>query len=142
MQGGLHMVSFRNVAIFIGVVSLMLGVASAVDAGQRPAGRVGAEGEELRGGRGAPEMILQGSVLSVDPRRGFIVIRHGARRDAEEIPVEIDSKARLMKGGRSASIDDIREGDRVRIRYSGQVGDVSKMVDVIGGSAAGRRTRG
>jgi hypothetical protein len=137
------MVSFRNVAIFIGVVSLMLGVASAVDAGQRSSRRASAEGEELmRGGRGAPEMILQGSVLSVEPRRGFIVIRHGARRDAEEIPVEIDSKARVMKGGRSANIDDIREGDRVRIRYSGQGGDVSKTVDVTGGSAAGRRTRG
>jgi len=137
------MVSFRNVAIFIGVVSLMLGVASVVDAAHTPAHRESrAEAVEMRGGRGAPEMILQGSVLSVDPRSGFIVIRQGTRRDAEEIPVEIDSKTRLMRGGRSADIDDIREGDRVRIRYSGQVGDVSKMVDVIGGSAAGRRPRG
>jgi hypothetical protein len=96
----------------------------------------------MRGGPGKPEMVLQGPVLSVDPRRGFIVIRHGAARDAEEIPIEIDNKTRLMKGGRSANIDDIREGDRVRVRYSGQVGDVSKMVEVIGGSAARRGTRG
>ena len=137
------MVSFRNVAVFIGVVGLMFGVVSVVNAAHSPAHRQArAEAGEMRGGPGKPEMVLQGPVLSVDPRRGFIVIRHGAARDAEEIPIEIDNKTRLMKGGRSANIDDIREGDRVRVRYSGQVGDVSKMVEVIGGSAARRGTRG
>ena len=32
MQGGLHMVSFRKVAVFIGVVGLLFGVASMADA--------------------------------------------------------------------------------------------------------------
>jgi hypothetical protein len=143
MQGGLHMVSFRNVAVFIGVVGLMFGVASMVDAAHTKAHkRSSAEAGEMRGGPGKPEMILQGPVLSVSPEAGFMVIRHGVGRDAEEIPVEIDRKTTLMKGGRSASINDIRVGDRVRIRYSGQVGDVSKMVDVIGGSGGRRSTRG
>ena len=32
MQGGLHMVSFRKVAVFIGVVGLLFGVVSMADA--------------------------------------------------------------------------------------------------------------
>jgi hypothetical protein len=81
-------------------------------------------------------------VLSVSPATGFIVIRHGAGRDAEEIPVEIDRQTTLMRGGRSTNIDDIRVGDRVRVRYSGQIGDVSKTVEVVGGSGARRGARG
>ena len=142
MQGGLHMVSFRNIAVFIGVVGLLFGVASMVDAAQRAPRRAGAEAEEMRGGPGKPEMILQGPVLSVSPGTGFIVIRHGAGRDAEEIPIEIDRQTTLMRGGRSANIDDISVGDRVRVRYSGQVGDVSKTVDVLSGAGRRRGTRG
>jgi hypothetical protein len=47
-----------------------------------------------------------------------------------------------MRGGRSTNIDDIRVGDRVKVRYGGQVGDVSKTVDVVGGSGTRRGTRG
>jgi hypothetical protein len=137
------MMSFRNVAVFMGVVSLMFSIASVVDAAHTKAHRrASAETGEMRGGPGKPEMILQGPVLSVSPATGFIVIRHGAGRDAEEIPVEIDRQTTLMRGGRSTNIDDIRVGDRVRVRYSGQVGDVSKTVEVVGGSGARRGARG
>jgi hypothetical protein len=137
------MVSFRNIAVFIGVVGLMFGVVSMVDAAHtRAHKRAIAEPGEMRGGPGKPEMILQGPVLSVSPGTGFIVIRHGAGRDAEEIPIEIDRQTTLMRGGRSANVDDIRVGDRVRVRYSGQVGDVSKTVDVVTGAGTRRGTRG
>jgi hypothetical protein len=137
------MVSFRKVAVFIGVLAMMLGVASLVDAAHTKAHRgTSAEPGEMRGGPGKPEMILQGPVLSVSPAAGFIVIRHGAGRDAEEIPIEIDRKTTLMRGGRNANIEDIKVGDRVKVRYSGQVGDVSKMVDVMTGPGTRRGTRG
>jgi hypothetical protein len=137
------MVRFRKVAVFMGVVALMFGVASIVDAAHTKAHRsASAEPEEMRGGPGKPEMILQGPVLSVSPATGFIVIRHGAGRDPEEIPIEIDRKTTLMRGGRSANIDDIKVGDRVKVRYSGQVGDVSKTIDVMTGPSTRRGTRG
>ena len=137
------MVSFRNIAVFIGVVGLLFGVASVVDAAHtRAHRRASAEPGEMRGGPGKPEMILQGPVLSVSPGTGFIVIRHSAGRDAEEIPIEIDRRTTLMRGRRSANIDDIRVGDRVRVRYSGQVGDVSKTVDVMTGAGTRRGARG
>jgi hypothetical protein len=72
----------------------------------------------------------------VSPNVGFIVIRHGAGAGAEEIPVEIDSKTSLMRGGQRASLDAIRPGDRVRVEYSGSPGDVSKQVQVNPGAAA------
>jgi hypothetical protein len=136
------MVSFRNIAVFIGIVGMMFGLASMVDAAQRAPKRASTEPEEMRGGPGKPEMILQGPVLSVSPGTGFIVIRHGAGRDTEEIPIEIDRQTTLMRGGRSANVDDIRVGDRVRVRYSGQLGDVSKTVDVMTGAGTRRGTRG
>ena len=135
------MVSFRKVAVFIGVVALMFGLASIGDAAHTRAHR-SAESGEMRGGPGKPEMILQGPVLSVSPAAGFIVIRHGAGRNAEEIPIEVDRQTTLMRGGRSANIDDIKVGDRVKVRYSGQVGDVSKTIDVMTGPSTRRGTRG
>jgi hypothetical protein len=141
MQGGLHMVNFRKVAVFIGVVGLLFGIASMGDAAHTKAHRQATADPEMRGGPGKPEMILQGPVLNVSPATGFIVIRHGAGRDAEEIPVEIDSKTTLMKAGKRASLDEIKVGDRVKVRYSGQVGDVTKMVDVMAGAAMRRGDR-
>ena len=141
------MVSLREVAVFIGIVGLLFGLTSIVDAAHTRAHRSAQAGssepERLPGrGPGKPEMILQGPVLSVSPAAGFIVIRHGAGRDAEEIPIEIDRKTTLMRGGRNANIEDIKVGDRVKVRYSGQVGDVSKMVDVMTGPGTRRGTRG
>lgn len=129
------MVSFRKVAVFIGIVGLLFGLASMVDAAHTKAHRQSSADPEMRGGPGKPEMILQGPVLSVHPAQGFIVIRHGAGRDAEEIPVEIDSRTTLTRAGKSSSLDEVRVGDRVRIRYSGQVGDIAKTVEVMGGPA-------
>ena len=135
------MVSFRKVTVFIGMVGLLFGIASMVDAAHTKAHRQSSADPEMRGGPGKPEMILQGPVLAVHPAQGFIVIRHGAGRDAEEIPVELDSRTSLTKAGKNASIDEVRVGDRVRVRYSGQVGDVAKMVEVMGGPAMRRGTR-
>jgi hypothetical protein len=138
MQGGQHMVSFRKVAVFIALVGLMFGLTGMADAAHTKAHRAQArptgEGVEMTGRRGKPEMILQGPVASVSPATGFIVIRHGAGKDAEEIPVEIDSKTNLVRAGGRGNIDEIRAGDRVRISYSGQPGDVSKTVEVMAGA--------
>jgi hypothetical protein len=137
------MLSFRKVAVFIAVAGLMVGLAGVADAAHTPSHRRSTgQGVEITGRQGKPEMILQGSVVSVSPATGFIVIRHGGGRDAEEIPVEIGSKTTLTKAGRNAGLDDIRVGDRVQIRYSGQPGDVSKTVDVMGGPGrrSGRRS--
>jgi hypothetical protein len=139
MQGGLQMVSFRKVAVFIGVVGFLFGVASVVDAAHTPAHkRARAESSSdpstLPGrGPGKPEMILQGPVTAVSPATGFIVMRHGAGKDPEELPIDLDHKTTLTRGGKKISIDEIKVGDRIRVSYSGQPGEVSKMVEVMGG---------
>src|SRR5262245_35670869 len=137
MQGGQHMASFGKVAVFIAVVGLMVGFAAVSDAAHTKSHRQSrAESEEMRGGRGLPEMILPGPVTSVHPAVGFIVIPHGAGKNAEEIPVEIDSRPTLTRGGKKITIDEVKVGDRVRISYTGQVADVSKTVDIVGGPSA------
>ena len=134
MQGGLHMVSFRKVAVFISVVGLLFGVASMVDAAHTKAHKSSsAESGEMRGGPGKPEMILQGPVLAVSPGTGFIVMRHGAGKDPEEIPIDLDQKTTLTRGGKKISLDEVKVGDRIRVSYTGQPGEVSKMVEVMGG---------
>jgi hypothetical protein len=126
--------SFRKVAVFIGVVGLLFGVASMVDAAHTKAHKKSsAESGEMRGGPGKPEMILQGPVLTVSPAAGFIVMRHGAGKDPEELPINIDYKTTLMRGGKKISIDEVKVGDRIKVSYTGQPGEVSKMVDVMGG---------
>jgi hypothetical protein len=138
------MVCFRNVAVFIALVGLMFGLTSVADASSHQGSRAKSRAEvgEGRGGPGKPEMILQGPVTSVSPAVGFIVIRHGGGKDAEEIPIEIDSRTTLMKGGKKINIDEVKVGDRVKISYTGQVADVSKMVDVMGGPSirSGKRS--
>ena len=128
------MVSFRKVAVFISVVGLLFGVASMVDAAHTKAHKgSSAESGEMRGGPGKPEMILQGPVLAVSPAEGFMVMRHGAGKDPEELPINIDYKTTLMRGGKKISIDEVKVGDRIRVSYTGQPGEVSKMVEVMGG---------
>src|SRR5919108_4470645 len=113
MQGGLCMVSFRRVAVFLGVVGLLFGVASTVDAAHTKAHRRSAgEQGELRRGPGAPEMILTGPVTSVNPATGFIVMNYGAGKNAEEIPIDFDYKTTLTRGGRRIGIEDVKVGDR------------------------------
>jgi hypothetical protein len=131
------MVSCRKVAVFLGVVGLLFGVASLVDAAHTKAHRrSAAESGELRRGPGAPEMILTGPVTSVNPATGFIVMNYGAGKNAEEIPIDFDYKTNLTRGGRRIGIEDVKVGDRIRVSYTGQPGDVSKTVDVIGGPGA------
>ena len=81
-------------------------------------------------------MILQGPVVAVSPATGFIVMRHGAGKDAEELPIDFDYKTTLTRGGKKISIDEVKVGDRIRVSYTGQPGEVSKMVDVMGGPRA------
>jgi hypothetical protein len=38
-----------------------------------------------------------------------------------------------MRGGRRISVDEVKVGDRIKVSYAGQPGDVSKTVDVMGG---------
>jgi hypothetical protein len=142
MQGGQQMLSFRNVVVFIAVVGLILGLAGLADAAHTKSHRMSrADDGEMRGGPGKPEMILQGPVLAVDPRVGFLVMRYGAGKDAEEIPIEIDSRTSLMRGGKRVSVDEVKVGDRVKVSYSGQPGDVSKTVDVMTGPSPRARRR-
>jgi hypothetical protein len=128
------MLNRRNLTVFIAALGLVFGMAGLADAAHTKAHkRSGASSGEMRGGPGKPEMILQGPVLSVNPTTGFIVIRHGAGNDAEEIPVEIDSKTSLTRAGKSATLDEVKTGDRVKVSYRGSPGDVSKTVVVAGG---------
>jgi hypothetical protein len=140
------MVSLRKVAVFIGIVGLLFGLTSIVDAAHTRAHRSAQAGssepERLPGrGPGKPEMILQGPVVSVDPAVGFIVMRHGAGKDAEEIPIDFDYKTTLTRGGKRITIDEVKVGDRIRVSYTGQPGDVSKTVNVTGGPGARRGAR-
>jgi hypothetical protein len=148
MLGGLHMASFRKVAVFIGVVGLLLSVVGVADAAHTPAHKRATttteSGEPTRlpgRGPGKPEMILQGPVLSVSPATGFVVMRHGGGKDAEEIPIDVSQQTTLTRGGKRIGIDEVRVGDRIRVSYAGQPGDVSKTVEVMGGPAARRGAR-
>jgi hypothetical protein len=152
MQGGLHMVSFRKVAVLIGVVGLLFGMASMVDAAHtkshaKTQASAQSKADEMNPSRlpgqgpGKPEMILQGPVTAVSPAAGFIVMRHGAGKDPEELPVDIDYKTTLMRGGKKISIDEVKVGDRIRVSYTGQPGEVSKMVDVMGGPSMRPRSK-
>jgi hypothetical protein len=143
MQGGQRMVSVRNVAGLIALVGLVLGLAAVADAAHGGAHKKSsARGErEVTGRVGKPEMVLQGTVTSVSPSVGFIVLRHGSGAGAEEIPVEIDSRTALMRGGQRASVDTLKAGDRVKVMYSGSPGDVSKRVEVGPGTAMRRGSK-
>jgi len=120
--------------VFIALVGLLFGVASAGTASQ-PA-KAQPRQAEITGRVGAPEMVLREPVISVNPSAGFILIRHGAGQQAEEIPLEIDSKTTLTRGGQRVSIDAVKPGDSVRVHYSGRPGEVSKTVEVSPGKAA------
>jgi hypothetical protein len=128
------MANLRNVAVYLACAGLMCGVAGLADVAHAASHRqTRGQGTEITGRQGKPEMILSGPVASVSPGTGFIVIRHGAGKTAEEIPVEIDSKTTLTRGGSRVGIDEVRVGDRVRVSYSGSPGDVMKTVEVMGG---------
>jgi hypothetical protein len=138
------MLGFRKVAVFIALAGLMFGLVNVVDASshQRTRARTTEEDREMRGGPGKPEMILDGPVTAVSPATGFIVIRFRGGRDAEEIPILIDSRTTLTRGGKPMTIDEVKVGDRVRVRYAGAPGDVSKMVEVMGGPSMRGARRG
>jgi hypothetical protein len=140
------MVSFRKVAVLIGIVGLLFGVAGMVDAAHTKAHRSAQaeSGEPTRlpgRGPGAPEMILTGPVTSVNPATGFIVMTHGAGKNAEEIPIDLDNRTTLTRGGKNITVDEVQVGDRIRVSYSGQAGDVSKRVEVTAGRGARRGAR-
>jgi hypothetical protein len=128
------MVSFRKVAVFMAFTGLILVLVSVADAARH--GRASSGQREITGRIGAPEMVLRGPVVSVSPNVGFLVVRMGAGKDAEDIPVEVDSKTTLSRAGKRVSLNEVKPGDRVMIRYSGSAGDVSKMVEVAPGSPA------
>ncbi len=144
--------SFQKVAVFIGVVGLLFGAASLADAAHTKSHaktQAAAQSKDdpmnptrLPGqGPGKPEMILQGPVLAVSPAAGFIVMRHGTGKDPEELPINIDSRTTLTRGGKTISLDEIKVGDRIRVSYTGQPGEVSKMVDIMGGPMGGASMR-
>jgi hypothetical protein len=140
------MVSFRKVAVFIGIVGLLFGLTGIVDAAHTKAHRSAQteSGEPTRlpgRGPGKPEMILTGPVTSVSPATGFIVMRHGGGKDAEEIPIDLDNRTTLTRGGKNITIDEVRVGDRIKVSYTGQAGDVSKRVEVTGGPGTRRGAR-
>ena len=51
----------------------------------------------------------------------------------KSFPIDIDYKTTLTRGGKKISIDEVKVGDRIKVSYTGQPGDVSKMVEVMGG---------
>lgn len=122
------MVSFRRMVVFIAFAGLMVGLISIADASQH--GRPQAGQREITGRVGAPEMVLRGPVVSVEPNAGFLVVRLGTGPAMEEIPVEVDAKTSVTRAGKRVGLNEVRPGDRALIRYSGQPGDVSKTVEV------------
>jgi hypothetical protein len=46
-----------------------------------------------------------------------------------------------MRGGKKITLDEVKVGDRIRVSYTGQAGDVSKTVEVTGGAGARRGAR-
>ena len=60
-------------------------------------------------------------------------MRNGAGKDAEELPISLDHKTAVMRGGKTISMDEVKVGDRIRVSYTGQPGEVSKTVDIMGG---------
>jgi hypothetical protein len=135
------MVSFRKITVFIAAVGLIFGLVSVANAAHTKAHKAStSRSPEITGRHGKPEMILSGPVLSVNPATGFIVIRQGAGKNAEEVPVEIDNKTTLSRAGSRVDLDQVKTGDRVRISYAGSAGDVMKTVEVMGGAGRSRRS--
>ena len=128
------MVRILRATVFLALVGMLcstatVGAASQQGKPQKPQARQ----PEITGRMGAPELMLQGPVLSVNPGAGFLLIRHGAGKDATEEPVEIDSKTTLTRGGQRVNIDAVKPGDTVRIHYSGRAGEVMKVVEIAAG---------
>jgi hypothetical protein len=138
------MVSFRNVAVFLGVVGLLFGVANIVDAAHTPAHRKAAaatEPGEMGRGPGAPQMIINGPVTAVSPATGFVVMNLGVGKNADETPIDLTTNTTLTRGGKPIGIDEVKVGDRIKVTYSGQPGTVNKVVEVLGGPAPRRGAR-
>jgi hypothetical protein len=130
------MMRFRNVAVFIALVGMLFGLVSVADAAHKKSHKKSAsQTREMTGGRGAPEMILTGPITSVSPSTGFFVMNHGTAKNVEEIPIEVDDRTTMMRGGTKINIDEIKPGERVRISYTGTAADVRKTIDVAGGPA-------
>src|SRR5262245_31137430 len=130
------MISFRKVAVFLGVVGLLFGVANIVDAAHTQSHKRAAAATdpgEMGRGPGAPQMIIQGPVTAVSPATGFLVMNLGAGKNAEELPVDLVNNTTLMRGGKPIGIEDVKVGDRIKITYAGQPGAVNKTIDVLGG---------
>ncbi len=142
VRGGLRMVSIRRVVVFCAVVGMLFGLASVSAAAQQR--KAQPRQAEMTGRMGAPEMVVRGPVTSVTPASGFIVVRKGGGKEPEELPIEIDSKTTITRGGQRASIDAVKPGDMVTVHYTGSPGDVSKMVQVTPGKGtpAGKRAKG
>jgi hypothetical protein len=126
-------------AVFIAFAGLMVGLVSMANASQH--GKPPSGQREITGRVGKLEMVLRGPVVSVEPNVGFLVIRHGTGKDAEEIPVEVDAKTTLTRAGKTVGLNEVRQGDRVLIRYMGREGDVAKMVEVTPGSPTARKAK-
>ncbi|MBI3328496.1 MAG: hypothetical protein HYZ81_17560 [Nitrospinae bacterium] len=125
------MLSIRKAVVFMALGVMLLGMASVGFAGQQRKSEP--RQREITGRFGAPEMILRGPVMSVNQNAGFIVVRKGAGKQAEEIPIEVDSKTVLSRAGKGVKIDAVKPGDTANVRYSGRPGDVAKMIEVTPG---------
>ena len=128
------MVSIRKVVVHLAFMGLVVGVAHVSGAAQPQ--KAQPRQPEMTGRMGNPEMILRGPVIAVNAAAGFIVVRHGAGKEAEEIPVEVDSKTSLTRGGQRATVDAVKPGDSATVHYSGSPGNVAKMVAVTPGKGA------
>lgn len=126
--------SIRKAVVFIALGGMLLGMASLSVAAQQP--KPQPRQPEITGRFGLPEMVLQGPVISVNPGAGFIVMRQGVGRQADDIALEVDAKTTLSRAGQKAKIEAVKPGDWVKVRYSGRPGDVAKMIEVTPGKGA------
>ncbi|MBI3326700.1 MAG: hypothetical protein HYZ81_08365 [Nitrospinae bacterium] len=129
------MLNIRKAIVFLALGVMLVGAVGVSVAAQRPTAQP--RQPEITGRMGAPEMILRGPVVFVNQAGGFIVMRKGVGRQAEEVPIEVDAKTALTRAGQRVKIDTVKPGDMVMVHYAGRPGEVAKMVEVTPGKGMG-----
>ena len=75
---------------------------------------------------------LVGKVVAVTPTSRTIVVDVPERNETLRIGAEITDQTKILVGGKKASLDALKEGERVRIAYHRtSTGDVATSLDVL-----------
>jgi hypothetical protein len=75
---------------------------------------------------------LVGKVVAVTPKSHTIVVDVPQGKDTLRIGAEVTDHTKILLGGKKASLDALKEGERVRISYHRMsTGDVATSLDVF-----------